>query len=117
MLPIRLTLLQRRDTITRVILYRDNKSVYSGVYLVYIDPVIQGPHCLKVVLHSLFQFFGDLVQYEKILEIPQFRLIQRSSRVNSLNNRRHVTEHHSMHQSCSIYDTYSVEIFPTANLR
>ena len=45
------------------------------VYLVNVDTVIQRPHSLEIVLHSLFQFFGDLMQYEKILEIPQFCLV------------------------------------------
>lgn len=82
------------------------------IHLVYIDTMIQGPHSLEIVLHTLFQFFGDLMQYEKILEIPQFCLVQRSSRVNSLNNCSHVTKDHGMHQSCSIHDMYNVEIIP-----
>lgn len=52
---------------------RDYYIIY--IHLVYIDTMIQGPHSLEIVLHTLFQFFGDLMQYEKILEIPQFCLV------------------------------------------
>lgn len=69
-------------------------------YLVYVDTMIKGPRCLKVVLHPLLQLVGYLMQREKVFEIPPFGLIERSSRVHSLYYRGHVTEHNRVHQSC-----------------
>lgn len=44
--------------------------------LIDVNPLVETPHSLEVVLHPLPQFLGDLVDSEEILEVPPFGLVQ-----------------------------------------
>lgn len=71
-------------------------------YFVNVDAMIERPYCLEVILHPLLELLRYLVQREEILKVPPLGLVQRPSRVHPLNYRRHVTEHHGVHQGCGI---------------
>lgn len=76
-----------------------NKGIDVTIaYLVQVYTVVQGPHRLEVILHPLLQLLGDLVESEEILQIPPFSVEQRTSRVYPLNDGRHVSEDHCVHQ-------------------
>jgi len=67
-------------------------------YLVNVNTVVQRPHSLEVVLHPVFELAGHLVQRQEVLEVPPLALVQRPPGVHSLDDGRHVTEHHSVHE-------------------
>jgi len=70
-------------------------------YLVYVDTVVQRPHGLEVVLHPVLELARHLVQRQEVLEVPPLALVQRPPGVHALDDGRHVTEHHSVHERYS----------------
>lgn len=87
-----------------------NRKWPSANYLVYVDAVVQRPHGLEVVLHPVLELAGHLVQGQEVFEVPPLALVQRPPGVHTLDDGRHVTEHHGMHQCCD----HSVVLYNTS---
>ena len=66
--------------------------------LEWVDAAVEAPHGLEVLLHALFERLGDVVRAEEILEIPDLLLVVGALGVHALDDGRHVTEHHGVHQ-------------------
>ena len=66
-----------------------------------INPLIQAPHGLEVVLHPLLEFLRYLVEGEEVLEVPPLGLVQGLAGVHSLDDGSHVSEDGCVHQGCS----------------
>lgn len=64
----------------------------------YVDTVVERPHGLEVVLHPVLQLAGHLVQGQEVLQVPPLALVQRPPGVHALDDGRHVTEHHGVHE-------------------
>lgn len=77
-------------------LYTCKAHTYK-TYLLHVDPVVEGPHGLEVVLHALFELLGDLVQGQEVLQVSPLGLVERSSGVHPLDYRCYVAEHDGMH--------------------
>lgn len=73
------------------------KNIYM-TYLVDIDTVIKWPRGLEVILHPLLELLGDLMESQEVFQIPPLGVVQGSPGVHPLDNRRHVSEDHRMHQ-------------------
>ena len=69
-----------------------------STHLVGIDAVVDGPGGLKVLQHALLQLLGQPVHTDEVLEVLHARVIQRAPGVHPLDDGRHVTEHHRVHQ-------------------
>jgi len=70
----------------------------DGRYLVYVDAAVERPHRLEVLLHALLELARDVVRAEEVLELARLGLVDGSTRVHSLYDRRHVAEHQRVHQ-------------------
>lgn len=71
-------------------------------HLVGVDAVVDRPGGLEVLQHPLFQQLGQTVHTDKVLDVLHTRVVERAPRVHALDNGRHVTEDHCMHQGCRL---------------
>lgn len=65
--------------------------------LLRIDATVERPRRLKIFLHALLQWSRYVVSPEEILQISSLGLVDGSSSVHALYDRRYVTEHQSVH--------------------
>ena len=55
-------------------------------HLGYINTMIDGPNCLEVILHSLFQLFWHIVNLGEMLQVSRLGLVLRPPGVDPLDN-------------------------------
>lgn len=67
-------------------------------YLVGIDAIVNGPGGLEVLQHSLFELLGQTVNPDEVLQVLHARVIEGAPGVHPLDDGRHVTKYHRMHQ-------------------
>lgn len=80
-----------------------SKVIDSSLHhLTDVKPMVQWPHCLEEINHSLFEFFWNLMKCEEILKVPHFGLVLRPSGVHPLYYGCHITKYHCVHQSWNI---------------
>ena len=72
--------------------------LFECTHLDWVYSTIETPHGLEVLLHALFERFGYVVGAEEIFKVPDLLLVVGALGVHTLNDCRHVTEHHSVHQ-------------------
>ena len=87
------------------------KNYTKSNYLGNINPMIDGPDWLKVVLHPLFQLFWYIVNFGKLLQVTPFWIVFRSSGVASLHDVGNVTKYSCMHQSSDHHNNHSKYFF------
>ena len=68
----------------RVAVIENYESITA--HLGYINTMIDGPNCLEVILHSLFQLFGNIVNFSEMFQVPRLGLILRPPGVDPLDN-------------------------------
>jgi len=66
-------------------------------YLMNINAVVERPNSLEVILHAALELLRDLMKRKKVLQVSPFCLIQRSSRIHSLDYSGYVAENHCVH--------------------
>jgi len=76
-------------------------------YLANVDAAVEGPHRLEVFLHALLEVARNVVRAEEVFEVAGLGLVDRSTGVHALDDRRHVTEHQSVHQRYTHTNTHS----------
>ena len=79
-------------------------------HLVNVDAMVQRPHRLEVVLHSLLHLLGDLMERQEVLQVSPFGLIKWAPGVHPLYDGSHIAKHHSMHQSCEQCDDLYLKV-------
>ena len=66
--------------------------------------MIDGPHRLEVVLHSLFQLLRHVVDLREVFEVPPLGLVFRPPGVDPLHDVCHVTEDGGVAQGSNHHD-------------
>jgi len=65
---------------------------------VYVDAAVERPHGLEVLLHALLELSRNVVRAEEVFEFARLALVDGTSSVHALYDRRHVSEHQRVHQ-------------------
>ena len=68
----------------RVAVIENYESITA--HLGYINTMIDGPDCLEVILHSLLQLFGHIVNLSEMLQVSSLGLVLRPPGVDPLDN-------------------------------
>lgn len=68
-------------------------------HLVGVDPVVDGPRGLEILEHALLQLLRETMDAYEVFQVLHARVIQRPARVHALDDGRHVSEHHCVHES------------------
>ena len=68
----------------RVAVIENYESITA--HLGYINTMIDGPDCLEVILHSLFQLFWHIVNLSEMLQVSRLGLVLRPPGVDPLDN-------------------------------
>ena len=67
-------------------------------HLADVDPVVDRPGGLETLQHALLEGLGQPVDPDEVLQVLGAGVVERASRVHPLDDGRHVTEHHRVHQ-------------------
>lgn len=67
-------------------------------YLVGIDAAIDCPGSLEVLEHALFEWAGQTMHSDEVLEILHAAVVERASGVHALDDCCDIPKHHCVHQ-------------------
>ena len=76
----------------------DNACRSTFPHLSGVDAAVERPHGLEVLLHALFERFGDVVGAQEVLQVTCLGVVEGPSLVHALYDGRHVTEDQGVHQ-------------------
>lgn len=72
----------------------------AGTHSIHVDAVGVGPGVLEVLLQTLPQATGNLVEADELFDAQHLRVVPRRARVEPLDDGRNVAKDAGVHQSC-----------------
>lgn len=75
-------------------------EVGKGAHHVHVYPVGIRPGVLEVLLESLPQRIGNLMETDELADAQELSVVASSSRIEALNYRRYVAEDRCVHKCC-----------------